>query len=55
VLEPLKVRLITKGSAYPQWISRFFQKGLWDYLQKYPQFALTGRPMDASDLAGILL
>jgi len=51
----LKVRLITKGSAYPQWISRFFQKSLWGYLQKFPQFALTGRPMDVSDLMGILL
>lgn len=54
VLEPLKVRLITKGPAYCQWVSRFFQKSMWDYLQLFPQFALTGRPMDPSDLSGIL-
>jgi hypothetical protein len=55
VLEPLKVRLITKGQPYKQWVSRFFQKGMWDYLQKYPQFVLTGRPLDVSDLEGILI
>jgi len=55
ILEPLKVRLITKGDAYGQWVGRFFQKGLWNYLQKYPQFRLTGRTIDLSELHGILL
>jgi hypothetical protein len=55
VKEPLKIRLISKGNAKRYWLSKFFQKGMWEHLQKYPQFAPTGRPMDASDLYGIIL
>jgi len=50
VLEPLKVRLITKGNAFKYWFSRFFQKELWTHLNRYPQFALTGHPVQHSDL-----
>jgi len=49
VLEPLKVRLITKGDSTIYWFSRFYQKHLWDYLQGFPQFALTGRPVQDED------
>jgi len=55
ILEPLKVRLITKGSAIRQWVSRFFQKDLWQHLFKYPQFRLIGCPLDASHLEEILM
>jgi hypothetical protein len=54
VLEPLKVRLITKGESLSYWLSKFFQKSLWNHLQKFEQFALTGKPLDASLLHGIL-
>jgi hypothetical protein len=54
ILEPLKVRLITKGNTYRYWLSRDFQKQLWRYLQRFPQFALTGRPLMASDLHGLI-
>jgi len=50
ILEPLKCRLITKGSAVNQWISRSMQKDLWGYLQKFPQFSLTGKPLVIGDL-----
>jgi hypothetical protein len=50
VLEPLKVRLITKGDSYRYWVSRFYQKALWKYLQEFPQFVLTGRPLGVGDL-----
>jgi hypothetical protein len=50
VLEPLKVRLITKGDSYRYWVSRFYQKALWQHLQKFPQFVLTGRPLMSGDL-----
>jgi hypothetical protein len=50
VLEPLKVRLITKGDSYRYWLSRFYQKALWKYLQSFPQFVLTGRPLGVGDL-----
>jgi hypothetical protein len=49
VLEPLKVRLITKGNSLRYWVSRFYQKELWGYLQKFPQFSLTGRPLHTND------
>jgi hypothetical protein len=54
VLEPLKVRLVSKGEALPYWLARDFQKSMWNYLQKFPQFALTGRPMSSFDLTGII-
>lgn len=54
VLEPLKVRLITKGSSRNMHLSRFYQKDLWNYLYKYPQFRLLGTTLDASHLDDIL-
>jgi hypothetical protein len=48
--EPLKVRLITKGEAIPYYISRHFQKEMWRYLQNFPQFSPTGRPLEVDDL-----
>lgn len=50
VLEPLKVRLITKGPAHRMWVSRFLQKHLWQYMQRFPCFSLTGKTMDISDV-----
>jgi hypothetical protein len=54
VLEPLKVRLISKGNAARYYISKFFQKEMWGYLQKFPQFSLTGSPLETSDLYALL-
>jgi len=50
VLEPLKVRLITKGEPFKYWFSRFMQKDLWNHLSKFPQFVLTGRPVRHEDI-----
>lgn len=55
VCEPLKVRLISKGNSMNYYIAKDFQKKMWKYLQIFPQFQLTGRPMDKSDLYGLLL
>jgi hypothetical protein len=54
VCEPLKVRLITKGDSFKYWFSRFYQKDLWSYLSKFPQFSLTNRPLDPTDLHSLL-
>jgi hypothetical protein len=54
ILEPLKVRLITKGNTLRYWLSRDYQKQLWRYLQTFPQFVLTGRPLMASDLHDLI-
>jgi hypothetical protein len=54
-LEPLKCRIITKGSGIPYWAAQPFQRAMWNRLQDFAPFALTGRPLDASDLSGILL
>lgn len=42
ILEPLKVRLITKGPAANYFIAKSYQKQLLHYIQRYPQFELTG-------------
>jgi hypothetical protein len=54
VLEPLKVRLITKGEALPYWLARHWQKELWNYLQSFPQFVLTGTPVREGHLNDLL-
>jgi len=54
VREPYKVRLVTKGETFKYYISRFYQKGLWNYLQRFPQFNLTGRPVQHSDFFELL-
>lgn len=50
VLEPLKCRTITKGPAIPYWASMTAQRMMWDRLQEFEQFSLTGRPLDQLDL-----
>lgn len=54
ILEPLKVRLITKGNTVRQWVAGHMQRALWDHLQKYPQFVLTGRTLDRFILSDLL-
>lgn len=54
VLEPLKVRLITKGESWKYWISRFYQRHIWQDLQRHPQFSATGRPVDIADFHSLL-
>nr|UJQ92727.1 MAG: putative RNA-dependent RNA polymerase [Narnaviridae sp.] len=55
ILEPLKCRLITKGSPLCYFAAQPMQRAMWERLQKFPCFKLTGCPLDASMLAGILL
>lgn len=52
--EPAKVRIITKMEGLSSFLSTPLQKALWNYLQQFPQFALTGRPLDESMLYDLL-
>lgn len=52
--EPAKVRIITKMEGLSSFLSTPLQKALWNYLQQFPQFALTGRPLDESMLHDLL-
>jgi hypothetical protein len=45
ILEPLKVRLITKGPAVDYFLSKSLQKELFSYLRTFPQFELIGDPL----------
>jgi hypothetical protein len=54
ILEPLKVRLITKGESVPYWLARCCQKSMWNYLQQFPTFVATGRPLLDEDLNDLL-
>lgn len=42
ILEPLKVRLITKGPSASYYVAKTLQKDLLKYIQSFPQFELTG-------------
>lgn len=53
VIEPLKCRVITKGESLPYWVSQTWQRQAWRVLQETPAFALTGRTIDGSDVAGL--
>jgi hypothetical protein len=50
ITEPLKVRMITKGESLFYYYSKFFQKAMWAWLRKFPQFALVGEPLSQSHL-----
>jgi hypothetical protein len=54
ILEPLKVRLITKSCAFRQWLSGWFQKELHSFFRSIPQFRLIGEPLDSSHLYWLL-
>lgn len=53
VLEPLKVRVISKGPAAPYFFSKGLQKALHDIMRKMPCFRLIGRPVSPTDLLDI--
>jgi hypothetical protein len=55
ILEPLKVRLITKGESVPYWLARCCQKDMWNYLQQFDIFTATGRPLLDDDLNDLII
>lgn len=50
ILEPLKVRVITKGEALPYYLSKPLQKAVHGAMRRMPQFRLIGRPLCPTDL-----
>jgi hypothetical protein len=54
VLEPLKVRLITKGNSLRYWVSKFFQKNLWSHLFEKKQFSPIGKVLSQTDLIDLV-
>jgi hypothetical protein len=50
VLEPMKVRVISKGEALPYYSMKPLQKSLWSALQQFSCFRLTGRPFSPCDV-----
>jgi hypothetical protein len=54
ILEPLKVRMITKGETIPYWYAKSVQKQMWNYLGTFPQFVLTKEPVKESHLNNLI-
>jgi len=54
ILEPLKVRMISKGEALPAYYARYFQQVMKHDLDLLPQLVLTTRPLSITDLHDIL-
>lgn len=54
ILEPFKVRVISKGEAVPYQRAQNFQPFLWSILQLADCFELTGRPLEDEDLEAVL-
>jgi len=50
VLEPLKVRVITKGDPWTYWAVQFVQKAMHTHLKNLPQFVALGRPLNGLDI-----
>jgi hypothetical protein len=50
VLEPMKVRVISKGESLPYYAMKPLQKIMHSALKKIPCFRLIGRPLDVTDL-----
>lgn len=55
VLEPLKVRMITKGNAVPYYFSKGLQKSLHSIMRRIPAFRLIGRPACPTDLIDLVV
>jgi len=55
ILEPLKVRTITKSSLFSNALYPEVQKQLWRGLQSFPQFSLTGETMTERSLDDLVL
>jgi len=55
ILEPFKVRIISKGEAEPYQRAQNFQPFLWSLLQLAPCFQLTGRPLCDEDMTQMAL
>jgi len=53
VLEPFKVRIITKGEAALQYMSGFFQKSIFEFNKTVSCFGLVGRSPSTFDLIDI--
>jgi len=54
VLEPFKVRVISKGEALPYYSSRYLQKILHSSLRKMPCFRLIGETFDSTYLLDLM-
>lgn len=50
IVEPLKVRVISKGSSAPYYLAKGLQKALHDSMRHLPCFRLIGRPFSPTDL-----
>jgi hypothetical protein len=54
VLEPMKVRVISKGNAIPYYLSRNLQRSMHDAMRKRDCFRLIGRPFCPTDLFDLM-
>jgi hypothetical protein len=54
ILEPLKVRLITKGESWQYYAAKYLQGALWKFLRGFPQFKLIGEGLNQSHLDWML-
>ena len=54
ILEPLKVRLITKGSEFSYWLSRYLQRTIHSHLRELDPFRLIGEPLTEVHLEGMM-
>lgn len=54
VLEPLKVRVISKGEADPYYICKPLQRAVHTVLRRMPAFRLIGKPLEERDLVGLV-
>ena len=48
VLEPLKVRTLTKGMAVEQYLAKSLQRTMWEALLRLKPFELVGREVDGT-------
>jgi hypothetical protein len=53
ILEPLKIRIISKGNAVPYYLAKPFQKALHGIMRKMPVFRLIGQPLCPTMLVDI--
>jgi len=53
VVEPLKVRVISKGPSAPYYLSKFLQRELWSKLKQLPCFSLIAQPISSTHICDV--
>jgi hypothetical protein len=54
LIEPLKIRIITKGNSELNYLCKYFQENVWKALKERPQYKLIGSTLSSFDISRLI-